>query len=460
MKVITISTRTLLANVHGFLIALLIFTSACSDPSEIGLVLEPDSNQIGVFYEEIPLSPYLVLADSFNTTSQGRLLVGGDQSEFFGTTQAIGYSRLSFNPNGIPPEPDALFDSAVFTMNVVDLIGEDFDEEKAFRVHRLTEPILDTAYYNFNHLSFEEDKTIASGSFLLEPDTVNQLRMDVSPDLSAELFEKLTTDDPVFDDIFAFRDYFPGIAITGDPGQNTSLSLATGSGTGMVLYYHYDGDTVSTAYPINTIQSRHFNGILNDRQGSDISSVVERGEAYEVPGERVGTKAGLGLMVKLDMSALHGFLDTLENITFNQIMLEVGPVEEYPEFKAPYNPLVMYFATEDNEIYRRFDGEKVAIQAEGQGHTGLDPEGNVVPTTNNQTGLIYNSEDRLYANQITSYVNAIYRSGLVRTDLFFYPNIPSTERNPVTSDAFKRSLREFKLPKENIKLKVYYTRIR
>ncbi|MDN3689732.1 DUF4270 family protein [Cyclobacterium jeungdonense] len=460
MKVITISTRSLLAKAHVFLIALLIFTSACSDPSEIGLVLEPGSNQIGVFYEEIPLSPYLVLADSFNTTSQGRLLVGGDQSEFFGTTQAIGYSRLSFNPNGIPPRPEALFDSAVFTMNVVDLIGEDFDEEKAFQVHRLTEPILDTAYYNFNHLSFEEDNTIASGSFLLAPDTVNQLRMEVSPDLSAELFGKLTTDDPVFDDIFAFRDYFPGIAITGDPEQNASLSLATGSGTGMILYYHYDGDTVSTAYPINTIQSRHFNGILSDRQGSAIGSVVERGEAYDVPGDRVGTKAGLGLMLKLDMSPLHGFLDTLENITFNQIMLEVGPVEEYPEFKAPYNPLVMYFATEDNEIYRRFDGAEVAIQAEGQGHTGLDPEGNVVPTTNNQTGLIYNTEDRVYANQITSYVNAIYRSGLVRTDLFLYPNVPSTERAPVTSDAFKRSLREFKLAKDNIKLKVYYTRVR
>lgn len=460
MKVITISTRTSLAKVHGFLIALLIFTSACSDPSEIGLVLEPDSNQIGVFYEEIPLSPYLVLADSFNTTSEGRLVVGGDQSEFFGTTQAIGYSRLSFNPNGIPPEPDALFDSAVFTMNVVDLIGENFDQEKSFRVHRLTEPILDTAYYNFNHLSFEEDLTIASGSFLLEPDTVNQLRMEVSPELSAELFGKLTTDDPVFDNIFAFRDYFHGIAITGDPGQNTSLSLATGSGTGMILYYHYDGDTVSTAYPINTIQSRHFNGILNDRQASEISSVEERGNAYELPGQRVGSKAGLGLMIKLDMSPLHEFLDTLENITFNQIMLEVGPVEEYPEFKAPFNPLVMYFATDDNKIYRRFDGAKVAIQAEGQGHTGLDPEGNVVPTTNNQTGLVFNSEDRVYANQITSYVNAIYRSGLVRTDLFLYPNIPSTERGPVTSDAFKRSLREFKLLKENIKLKVYYTRIR
>lgn len=460
LKVTTISTRTWLAKVPVFLFTTLIFASACSDPSEIGLVLDPGSNQIGVFYEEIPLSSYMVLADSFNTTSEGRLLVGGDQSDYFGTTQSIGYSRLSFNPTGVPPQTDAIFDSAVFSLNVIDLIGENFDEEKSFRVHRLTEPILDTAYYNFNRLAFDEDEVIASGSFLLQPDTVNRLRMDVSPELSSELFEKLTTNDPVFEDIFAFREYFPGIAITGDPAQNTSLSVGVGSGTGFILYYHYEGDTVSLTYPINTIQSRHFNGIVSDRQNTPIAGIQERGVAYDVPGALLGGKSGLGLMVKVDMNPLHEFLDTLENVTFNQIMLEVGPIEEYPEFMRPFSTFVMYFATEDNEIYRRFDGAEVAVQAEGQGHTGLDPQGNVVPTTNNQTGLAFNTETRIYANQVTSYVNALYRSDLVRTDLFLYPNTPSTERGPVNFDSFKRSLREYRVNKDAIKLKIYYTRVR
>ncbi|SHM40143.1 protein of unknown function [Cyclobacterium lianum] len=460
LRVTTISTPIWQAKIFGILFSIMLFTGACSDPSEIGLVLDPDSNQIGVFYEEIPLSSYLVLADSFNTTSQGRVVVGGDQSELFGTTRATAYSRLSFNPNGVPPREEAIFDSAVFTMNVVDLIGEDFDEEKTFSVHRLTEPILDTAYYNFSSLAYEEESTIASGSFVLQPDTANLLRMNVSPEISSDFFEKLKADDPVFDNIFTFRDYFPGIVMTGDPAQNTSLSLAMGSGTGMTLYYHYDGDTVSTGYPINTIQSRHFTGLSNEAQGSAIEGLTERGKEYDVPGNLVGAKAGLGMLLKLDMSPVHDFLDTLENITFNQIMLEVGPVEPYPEFKTPYNSLVMYFATVDNEIYQRFDGREVAVQSESGNQTAFDQNGNVVPTTNNQTGLAFNTEDGIYANQITSYVNALYRSELVRTDLFLYPNTPSTERAPVNSDAFKRSLREFVVNKDNIKLKVYYTKIR
>tara|TARA_R110000744_G_scaffold109641_5_gene207151 strand:- start:269 stop:1120 length:852 start_codon:yes stop_codon:yes gene_type:complete len=283
--------------------------------------------------------------------------------------------------------------------------------------------------------------------------------MDLKEDFAAELFGKLTSQDPVFDNIFAFREYFPGIVIKGDPSQNTSISLAIGSGTGITMYYHYEDDTVSTAYPINTIQSRHFNQVINDPQGTPTEVITDTNVAYDIAGDKVGVKAGLGMLTKLDMSPLHEFLDTLENVTFNQILLEVGPVDEYPEGKNPYGALVMYFA-EGGEYYRRFDGVKVAVQGENNTQTGLDQDGNVVPFTSNQNGLAFNTEMRVYSNQITSYVDAMYRSGLVKTDLFLYPNTPNTESGVVTFDAFKRSLKEFVVDKDQMKLKIYYSRIR
>ncbi|GEO21527.1 hypothetical protein CQA01_20610 [Cyclobacterium qasimii] len=425
------------------------------------MVLDPGSNQIGVFYEEIPLSSFLVLEDSLNTTNQSRLVVGGDHSDMFGTTESIGYSRLSFNPGGTLPEDNAIFDSAIFNFNIVDLIADDFDVEKEFKVHRLLEAIEDTTYYSFDALNFEEDITLAEGSFLLQADTVNLVSMDLNPDFAAELFGKLTSQDPVFDDIFAFREYFPGIVIKGDPAQNTSISLAIGSGTGITMYYHYEEDTVSTAYPINTIQSRHFNQVISDRQGTVTEQIVEKNVAYDVAGDKVGVKAGLGMLLKLDMNPLHEFLDTLENVTFNQILLEVGPVDEYPVGKNPYGALVMYFATDGGEFYRRdFDDSKVAVQGENNTQVGFDQDGNIVPVTGNQTGLAFNTETGVYANQITSYVNALYRSGLVKTDLLLYPNTPSTESGVVTYDAFKRSLKEFVVDKDQIKIKIYYSKIR
>ncbi|WP_242067908.1 DUF4270 domain-containing protein [Cyclobacterium marinum] len=459
LKAITISIQTLQGKFLGALCSIVIFAGACSDPSEIGLVLDPGSNQIGVFYEEIPLSSFLVLEDSFNTTNQSRLVVGGDHSDLFGTTESIGYSRLSFNPNGVLPEDNAIFDSAIFAFNIVDLIGEDFDEAKEFKVHRLLEEIEDTTYYSFSSLDFDMEETLAEGSFLLTPDTVNQVSMDLNEDFAAELFGKLTSQDPVFDNIFAFREYFPGIVIKGNPDQNTSVSMAIGSGTGITMYYHYEDDTVSTAYPINTIQSRHFNQVISDRQGTPTEVITETNVVYDVAGDKVGVKAGLGMMTQLDMSPLHEFLDTLENVTFNQILLEVGPVDEYPEGKNPYGALVMYFA-DGGEYYRRFDGVKVAVQGENNSQTGLDQDGNIVPITSNQNGLAFNTETRVYSNQITSYVDAMYRSGLVKTDLFLYPNTPSTESGVVTFDAFKRSLKEFVVDKDQIKMKIYYSKIR
>tara|TARA_R110001592_G_scaffold9049_5_gene48596 strand:- start:62299 stop:63684 length:1386 start_codon:yes stop_codon:yes gene_type:complete len=461
LKAITISTQTLRVKFLGALCSIVIFAGACSDPSEIGLVLDPGSNQIGVFYEEISLSSFLVLEDSLNTTNQSRLVVGGDHSDIFGTTESIGYSRLSFNPGGTLPDDNAIFDSAIFNFNIVDLIADDFEVEKEFKVHRLLEAIEDTTYYSFDALDFEENTTLAEGSFLLQADTVNQVSMDLNPDFAAELFGKLTSQDPAFDDIFAFRAYFPGIVIKGDPAQNTSISLAIGGGTGITMYYHYDGDTVSTSYPINTIQSRHFNQVISDRQGTVTEQIDEKNVAYDVAGDKVGVKAGLGMLLKLDMDPLHEFLDTLENVTFNQILLEVGPVDEYPEGKNPYGALVMYFATDGGEFYRRdFDGSKVAVQGENNTQTGFDQDGNIVPVTGNQTGLAFNTETGVYSNQITSYVNALYRSGLVKTDLFLYPNTPSTESGVVTYDAFKRSLKEFVVDKDQIKIKIYYSKIR
>src|SRR5690554_930221 len=95
LKVTTISIQSLPAKIAASLLSILTITGACSDPSE--LILDQDHNQIGVFYIEIPLSASMVLLDSFNTTGQGALMAGGDISPFFGKTEAIAYSRLSFN---------------------------------------------------------------------------------------------------------------------------------------------------------------------------------------------------------------------------------------------------------------------------------------------------------------------------------------------------------------------------
>jgi hypothetical protein len=461
LKVITTSIQSLPAKIAASLLAITVLAGACTDPSEI--ILDPDNNQIGVFYKEIPLSASMVLLDSFSTTRSGAMVVGGDVSPFFGKTEATAYSRLSFNPGGKAPTEEAIFDSAKFHLNIGALSGTGFNQIKTFTIHRLQEQILDTTYYNFNSLPFEES-AIAEGSFILKADTINAVSMDLENELALDLFNKLKSKDPVFDNLFSFRDYFPGIAITGDPEQQVTASIAPGSGTGISLYYHYKDDTVATVYPINTIQSRYFNQIQNDRTGTPTEQITEAGVAYELDGNLIGSKANIGLVIKLDTDPISDFLDTLTNVTFNQFSLEMGPLENFPETKRPISNIIMYFADDDNKIMQRKDGNRISVQDEGQAQIdGTDAEGDIVPSVSRPNSLIFNSEKFTYSQQLNSYVNAIYRSGLERTDLILYPRSPNTSTaSPiaVADDEFRHSLREYIVNKNTIKLKIYYSKVK
>lgn len=435
------------------MLAITVLAGACTDPSEI--ILDPDNNQIGVFYKEIPLSASMVLLDSFSTTRTGALVVGGDVSPFFGKTEAIAYSRLSFNPGGKAPTAEAIFDSAKFHLNIGAVSGTGLSQSKTFSIHRLQEQILDTTYYNFSSLPFEEP-SIAEGSFILKADTINAVSMDLEEELALDLFNKLKSKDPVFDNLFSFRDYFPGIAITGDPEQQVTASIAAGSGTGISLYYHYKDDTVATVYPINTIQSRYFNQIKNDRTGTPTEKIAEAGVAYELDGNLIGSKANLGLVIKLNTEPISDFLDTLDNVTFNQFSLEMGPLENFPETKQPIQNIILYFSDDNNKRLARADGKLISVQAEGQPQIeGKDANGNVVPATDGPTSLLFNAEKFTYTQQLNSYVNALFRQGLERTDLILYPTSPSAN-----ADEFKQSLKEMIVDKNTIKLKIYYSKVK
>src|SRR5690606_15758847 len=130
----------------------------------------------------------------------------------------------------------------------------------------------------------------------------------------------------------------------------------------------------------------------------------------------------LGLVIKLDTEPISDFLDTLDNVTFNQFSLEMGPLENFAETKQPIRNIVMYFTDDNNSRLQRADGKVLSVQAEGQAQVeGKDANGNVIPAADRPTSLLFNSEKFIYSQQLNSYVNALFRQGLGRTDLILYP---------------------------------------
>ncbi|SIS62232.1 DUF4270 family protein [Belliella pelovolcani] len=452
MKVTTTSILTWPAKAVAGLFVTLSIASSCSDPSSIGLDLDPNNNQIGVFYAEIPLSASMVLLDSFNTTNAGAMVIGGGTSDFFGATEGIGFSRLAINPAGARPEQNAVLDSVKFNFQIESVIGNDLSTPKSISVHLLNERILDTTYYNFDRLEFDP-QPIAQGSFNFanRQDTLVSVQMESG--FSQFIFDELKKGD-AFRDIFTFRNLIPGIAFQGNTGEEASTAIRVGNTTGIIVYYKNVGDTVSRGYAISTAQSRHFNYVNNDRTGTPTAVITEPGQSYDV-GPKVGTKSNVGLLLRLDTSPIDAFLDTLQNVTFNDIELEIGPLKSNIATNRPPTSMIMFFASENNTILTGPEGQEFSVQQEGRPQL-VTENGVARPATSAPTYLAYSSNSNLYRQKITSYMNAVYRLGLQRNDFLLYPATPQ----PGSGDIFKRSFREFVVDQNDIKLKIYYSKIR
>ena len=159
----------------------------------------------------------------------------------------------------------------------------------------------------------------------------------------------------------------------------------------------------------------------------------------------------MGMLVKLDMSPLDAFLDTLENVTFNQVRLEMGPLVNNKTTNRPPQFQIMYFSNETNRILLRTDGFPMAVQPDGRQQ--VDPEKGEPLYTEQPALLSHSIETNSFGQLITSHVNAIYRKKIQRRDLLLYPGTPG-------NDEFRQSLREYVVDQNTIKLKIFYSKAR
>lgn len=434
----------------------IIVNSSCSDPSSVGLELDPGNNQVGVFFVDFELPAEVVLLDSFNTTNQNILVVGNEEDSYFGKTKSAGYSRMHFSVGTSNPKPtnEAILDSVMFDLSFVSVNGQDLTEAKTYSIHRLTEQIQDTVYYNFDKIPFEE-APIATTEITFGEVTDTIQSFHVNEDFGLEMYDKLTNS-LVFNDIFSFREYFPGISVQAKDGDNTTVGIETGADTKLSFYFHYVGDTVSTSFSVNTSSSRHFNGIESDRTGTPTEVVQELNESYQT-GSLVGMKAGLGMAIRLDTSPLDVFLDTLSGVVFKQANLLIGEIEEVPEGQNPTPAFVAYFVDANNKIVTRSsDGARLSVQKDGQPQTELVDEDVEEPTYSAYATGTINTDTNIYTMGITSHVNALFRNELTRKDWMLYGGyIPYTSNE----DIFKQSIRQFKVGTNKIKVQAIYSKI-
>ena len=431
--------------------SLLVF-GGCSDPATLGLELAPENNQIGVFYKEITLDAQVVLLDSFNTTNAGILIVGDEQDPYFGKTRSTAYTRLHIEQGTERPKAEAILDSVFFTLATVSVNGSDLDKKKKYSVHLLSQPLLDTLYYNFSKLPYKSSP-IAEVEVVFKDTKDTLLQAPLNSVLANEMFGKLKRGFE-FDNLFKFRNYIPGVAIVPREGDNTTAGFSLGGNTGITFYYHNTGDTTKLKYSITTFSSRSFNGVESDRSGTPTAVVKDSQKSYST-GNIVGMKSGLGLALRLNTRPLDAFLDTLSGVVFNQVTLELGPIEEQNEGQTPISGMVMKFINSQNRVLlSSINQAELHLQGDGQLQVIEGEDGDKLPNNFFPSSAIiaYDATSKVQRVGISSYMNALYKKELQRKDLLLYAITPNT------GDDFKRSLRQFKVNKDKVKVKVIFSK--
>ena len=445
-------TPALRAKFSVFAFFLLLVLGGCSDPATLGLELAPSNNQIGVFYKEIPLDAQVVLLDSFNTTNAGILIVGDEQDPYFGKTRSTAYTRLHIESGSERPRTDAILDSVFFTLATVSVNGSDLDKKKKYSVHLLSEPLLDTLYYNFSKLPYQASSIAEiEVAFKTAKDTL--LKAPLNTVVANEIFAKVKRGTE-FNSLFNFRKYLPGVAIVPRAGDNATAGFSLGGNTGISFFYHYLGDTIAKKYSITTFSSRSFNGIESDRRGTPTEVVRDYQKSYST-GNIVGMKSGLGLAMRLNTRPLDTFLDTLSGVVFNQVTLEIGPIEEQDKGQTPISGMVLKFVDSQNRVLlSTINKAELHLQGDGQLQVIEQEDGTKVPNNFFPSSAIlsYEATAKVQRVGLSSYMNALLKKELKRQDLLLYAITPNT------GDDFKRSLRQFKVNKDKVKISVIYSK--
>lgn len=445
-------TPALRAKISVFAFLLVLVLGGCSDPATLGLELAPENNQIGVFYKEIPLNAQVVLLDSFNTTNAGILIVGDEEDPYFGKTRSTAYTRLYIEQGAERPKAEALLDSVFLNLATVSVNGANLDKKKKYAVHLLSRPLEDTLYYNFSKLPYAANP-IAEVEVTFKDTKDTLIKAPLNPVLASEIFAKLKRGNE-FDNLFNFRKYLPGVAVVPRAGDNATAGFSLGGNTGITFYYHNTGDTTRLKYTITTFSSRSFNGVESDRRGTPTAVVRDYQKSYST-GTLVGMKSGLGLAIRLDTSPLDAFLDTIKGVVFNQVTLQMGPIEEPVKGQTPISGMVMKFIDSKNEVLlSSINQAELHLQGDGQVQVIEDEKGNKVPNNFFPSSAIINYEttSKLQRAGISSYMNALYKKELQRKDWLLYAITPNT------GDDLKRSLRQFKVNKDKVVITVIYSK--
>ena len=253
---------------------------SCEDPSEVGLSLNPDLQNLKIQFVDIPLEVVNVRFDSINTSNQGRLLVGNMPDPEFGNISATAFTQV--RPTKLKPKipDDAEFLSLKLNVLVNYEYGTTLNSNQKFYIHQLSDTIArGVVYYKEDAIPYNAD-FIGNFVFPLDPANTDTIKVNLSDAVGKDLLEK-ARGTVVFNSANSFNEYFKGLAFVSDDNNSAVIGInSESSETKMILTYKTPKDTTELEFLFNVttngtaLITKQFNHIAIDDTGMPVSSIA------------------------------------------------------------------------------------------------------------------------------------------------------------------------------------------
>ncbi|WP_232073978.1 DUF4270 family protein [Spirosoma aureum] len=295
--------------------------------------------------------------DSFPTSPDQNILIGQWTDAKTGRLTARGIAALDYASNSFTTQTTLRLDSLVLELGYAYTYG---DTASVFNmsVYRLNRPLASQLFYNTTPASYET-KPFLQQAIIPRPVTgTRPVRMRIPADIAQAFYAKLVSGE--INNSTTLEEFFPGFAfVSQSTANNTFLAFATGSTSGLRLYYH-DTDINQTAsnvlFPLSSL---HFTQLQNDRSGTVLSSLKTRSDAVNSrqTDNTTSISWGAGLQTRIEFPFLGEFARPDQFVDLNSALLVIKPVRQsILDNAAPVLNLAIYEVNGQNDIIATVPG--------------------------------------------------------------------------------------------------------
>lgn len=469
----------------SLLVALFFFS--CEDEASV-LGFKNQNQKFEASYIEIPIESSVLLLDSQRTSNfvfqneTNRLLIGHYTDDKFGSVAANAYTQF-FTNSGTKLPANVLYDSVTLQL-VLDFYhygSTDALTSQSISVYEVDEEL---SYENRRNYFNKSDVLIKSsplGSkiFQVSPkdldsyaadnsDTTILVKVPLDKAFGQRIFDNAilyrdseTTNDSTFKVFSEFTKLFKGLSIKSDNGDKV---LGISANSAVTVYYHAPADTASSSFHLGFFNVTSFTQIKNDRSSTELSGLTQYSQDFTPASDLRYIQSGTGIYTKLDFGKFFEFCDTIPNVVINSAHLSLGSVVESDH--VPPSNLVLRILQSNNTLKKvktlqdtldisaynpRFPAHPGTLTLDNGSYVDSDLALNVLGDVD--AYLKYSSEKKSFDGNFALFFQqlSIVRDSVPRYQYFaIYPSSPSMPNT--------KSVNRVIFPKDNIKLKVYYTK--